>query len=140
MPLFSQMTNQMHKTKQIVAVCAALLLLLLELQSRVAWDRPRLSGRVLLRGRFTPWVRFFNRGGDLDFMHLMGLDRAAFHKLLATFTTAYDQTNMNGSAVTSRFANHAKRVLSAAAVLGLVLHWLHSTAEEKYLFLTNLDI
>ena len=79
------------------------------------------------------WTKFFNCGDDRDFMMLVGLDRRAFAVLLVPFSSEYDSHGMNGKLVTSKYASHGNRVSGAAAVLGLVMHYLCSKAEMKYL-------
>jgi len=65
----------------------------------------------------------------------MGLDRAAFKVLLQPFTRMYHKYTLKGDLITSKQASNANRALDPAGVLALVLHWLSSKVEEKYLCL-----
>jgi hypothetical protein len=74
----------------------------------------------------------FACGGGRDFVHVMGLDRKAFHTLLVPFTGFYNKYNVEGVRIVSKFCSHGKRALSPSGI-GLALHWLCSTSEKKYL-------
>ena len=105
----------MHDRRKLLLLATSVLLLLLELQQRVAWNRPRLSAKALVLPSLSPWTRFFNCGDDRDFMMLVGLDRRAFAHLLVPFSSEYGSYGMNGKLVTSKYASHGNRVLGAAA-------------------------
>ena len=96
-------------------------------------NRPRLRSCVLLSRRCFPWTRLLNQGDDRDFVFVMGLDRAAFKILLQPFTRMYHKYTLKGNRITSKQASNCNRALDAAGVLALVLHWLPSKVEEKYL-------
>ena len=119
--------------QQLLILCAAVLLIVLELERLKVRNRPRLSAKALVNCRLSPWIMLWNRGDDRDLMHVMGLDRKAFNTLLTPFTALYNKYTMRGKVITSEKCYHGNRVLSAPAVLGVVLHWLCSKAEEKYL-------
>ena len=120
--------------KPLLVVMFIILLLVAQYQQHLPQNRTRLSAKALVARRFSPpWVKMMNTGEDRDFVHIMGLDRPAFFTLLAPFSTAYGKYSMDGQEIESKFCSHGNRALNAAGTLGLVLHWLSSKAEEKYL-------
>ena len=121
--------------QKVLLICAALLLVLLQTMCKAAPCRPRLSARALVRRRYSPWSRMYRCGDHRDWLHVMGLDRTAFNRLMPKFSELYKKYTLGGQKMTSKHANIAGRVLAPHDVLGLVLHWLCSSAQEKYLCL-----
>lgn len=124
----------MRKPVRLALVSAAVLLLAEEeLKNPIV--KPRLSAAVLGPRFSSPWTRFWRTGMDSDFIYTMGLDRAAFKVLLRDFKHFYDNYEIATlkKLKPSKFTHHGNRALDAAGALALVLHWLNSKAEDKYL-------
>jgi hypothetical protein len=121
--------------RTLIHLAAVLLVMLADMERRKAANRPRFHMRALVSRMHSPWAKVYRSKCDLAFMHTMGLDVAAFHKLMPEFNRLYCKFTLAGKKITSKHASLSQRVLDSASVLGLLLHWLATKAEEKYLCL-----
>lgn len=78
----------------LLQICAVVVVLLLLENEKKAHNRPKLFAKSLVPRSLSPWSRMFVCGGDRDFVHVMGLDRKAFHTLLVPFTDLYNNYNV----------------------------------------------
>ena len=98
-------------------------------------NRPTLLSHSLLPRRHSPWSRVRYRGTNREWVFLMGVDRKAFGMLLPAFSALYEKYTLTGGLMKKKRAHTKSRALDAVSCLALVLHWMTSTADAKYLCL-----
>jgi hypothetical protein len=82
----------------------------------------------------TPWEAMYAAGNDEAFITTTGLDVATFHFLLEPFERKWNSQPLPQCDVPSEAVSRPdRRSLSAAGALGLVLHHLCSTTEDRLL-------
>ena len=103
-------------------------------------NRPTLLSHSLLPRRHSPWSRVRYRGTNRERMFLMGADRKAFGMLLPAFSALYEKYTLTGGLMKKKRAHTKSRALDAVSCLALVLHWMTSTTDAKYLCLIFTDL